>query len=411
VSDWRKMARQGQPGESEDNLGEKPFEASITKVDPETESLTADGTMGPSEMMIPHPLWGPNSWIRAIPERGARVVATTLASDQRRAALSYSTRFASEYISRYNDNKGLYKPLQEGEWDFMTPGLAYLYGQASGNLLLRGGPIQQALEVKRLRLRSRAPLFKRELHQNIDSEIGDEERFGVVVRHLKSDEKNRWIKVPLVGESSDTDHKGDAKTDSFAKEYLRKFGRDGTDLIELRQGDVIDDEGKPLKHTSTNKDLRHLFKAFNADASDSYTLEIDENSNVLLKTPATEVKYDARQATATVNLTKLVASITENMVFNVGASTTISSDASCEIKGSGGTKIGPGAVEPAVKGNQLVALILTPLLTSLGTLFNAGSQAASFSVYKSSLGIAGSAIQALAPLLIQTLSQNVKIGA
>lgn len=395
-----------------ENFSNQPFEASVTSTDSQEESLDFDGATGPDTSRVPHPMLSPNSWIRALPESGARIIVSTVEPERRRATLSYYSRMVSEYIQRYNDGAGLYRPLKEGEWELMSPGVAQVFGTSKGRLYLRGGPIQHQLDPVKLRMRSRAPTYKRELHRNLDDKLENEERFGVVVRHKSPDKKNRWIQVPLVGETQEKDYRGDAKTRSFAIEYLRKFGRDGTSLVDIRQGDVFDETGTQIKMAQTNKPLRHMAHYYNVDASEKLSVEIDERNNAVVQTPGTQLQVLATQATLSARLAVLEIQTSSDIRINSNTTVNIRGNNTARIAGSTQTILGPDAVaiNSVIKGNQLVSTVLAPLISLLIGLFQGGSSQAvnSHASYKGLLKAAGAALSPLQGALIATLSSNVK---
>jgi hypothetical protein len=394
---------------SEEGLGTKPFEAYVSSIDNVNESISFDGSTGPGNARIPHPMLGPNAWIRAIPDIGSRLVITTLASSGRRSALSYYSRMADEYISSYNSGMGVYRPLNRGEWELMTPKIAHIYGTLEGKLFLRGGPIQEELDPKKLRLRSRAPTYKRELHSNIDSEFNDEERFGVVVRHLDNNKKDRWIQIPLEGQTSDKDYQEKIKTKSFAKEYTRRFGRDGTPLIDISQGDVIDNDGKQVKQTKSGKNLRHKSYIYTKDGSDKTSIEIDEEGNVFQRSPGTDVILEGENSTLLAKYQKLDVQISKTASIISQASMEMSARATARFSGSSATLLGPNPspTDPVIKGKLFMATVMVPLLTTLATHFTAGSEVGSFSAYKPLMKIVSVMISAMIPMVIPSLSTNV----
>lgn len=407
-------------GPTDEGYSDKPFEASVTSSDPTEETIDLEGFTGPDAARVPHPMLSPNSWIRAVPEHGARVIVANTAASRRRAALSYYSRQASEYVKRYNNGAGVYRPLQSGEWELMTPGIAHVFGTREGKLFLRGGVIQQQLDPCKMRLRSRAPTYKRELHRNIDSELNNEERFGVVVRHKSGEEKNRWIQTDLKGSTNEQDAKGNTKTQSFAVEYFRKFGRDGTSLIDFRQGDVYDDVGKRIQHTKSGKDLRHTLKVFTKDGSDHTAIEIDEDGNTALTTPGSNVDLEATVATLRARLAKLQVQCDQSISLTARTQVEIKGNTTARIAGTTSTILGPdpSPVNPVIKGQQFVTTIMVPLLTALQVLWEGGAAPAApggagpskFSQYKPLLRAAAIAIKPLLPALMSSLSVNVKVS-
>ena len=395
---------------TDEGLDTKPFEVTVTGVNSTEEAINVDGSTGPDTIRVPHPMLGPNSWVRSVPERGARLIMTALGEGGRRAGLSYYSRQAAEYIKRYINGAGLYRPLKGGEWEMLTPKVAHVLGTVDGRLYLRGGPVQQQLDPVRLRIRARAPTHKRELHRHIDSELNNEERLGVVVRNLTPTKKNRWVQVVLEGESDETTYKGDSKTKSFAMEYLRKFGRDGTALVEVIQGDCFDAQGKQLTATKTGEKLRHRSLLWTKGADDNVSYEVDEQGSVALTAPGKRVDLEALVASLLVRVANLDAIITQSVNINSTNAMNLRADSTARIAGSGGTILGPdpSPVDHVIRGEAFVASVISPLLNVLVSLFSGGSAAFDFNAFKPLLAAAATSLSPIQGAVAGTLSTNVK---
>lgn len=392
----------------------KPFEAYVERVNPNAEQLDVDSVVGPDSPQIAHPMLGPASWIRALPEKGSTVLLMPLAGGSlRRSIIGYYSRAARENIKRYNENKGIYKPLKPGEWELMTPGVAHIYGRANGTLHMRGGPNQVTLDAKKLSTTSRSPTHIRQLHQNTSAETMDEERFGVVQRNVSSDKPDSWVKVPINGPTTETDSKGTVKTQSFAKEYTRLFGRDGTRLAAYQEGDCIDDDGTRLKQQRTSKNLRAYREYYTDSGAIGQQFQIDEKGNVLLQNTGKQLDVVAATATLTAELQKLLVTVERSLAMEAGSSVDIRAQSSGRYSGSRATLLGPdpAPVNAAVLGTALVGTLLTPLLSTLGASFMQLSTCKILDLAtQNTMLAAGTAINAMVSLLPALLSKNVKVS-
>lgn len=420
----------------------KPFEAYVNRVNPNAEKLQVDSAAGPDDVVAPHPMLSTNAWIRALPERGARVITVSTAGGTlRRVVLGYFSRAAADLIQRYNNGTGLYRPMKPGEWDLMTPGVAYIYGQTTGRLHMRGGPVHLTLDPARLHIKTRAPTFRRELHEKFDDELLDEERFGVVVRHTQPPKKkNRWIRAPgTKPNETENDDGTPVNKQPFAKEYLRILGRDtgmssDENLPEVQklalhmEGDVIDAEGKDIKHSKTSKVLRELRELYDKDEKVIYQREIDaEKGAIAIKGTADRIDIDQKMAAVTVAIQQLVESIEKSMALDAKTTIDIKAGTTGRYSGKTSTILGPdpAPIDAATLGTTFNATVMTPLLTALasvlgaaGAAFTAASTPATFTtVGPVSNGTAGGAmtaaastVGALASALATSLSTNVKVS-
>jgi hypothetical protein len=380
-------------------FAQKPFEAQVISVNLATEQVRTESAVGPDTVYVPHPLIGPNSWIRAIPEKGARIYTAAAAGGfMRRGALAYVSRAASEYISQYKAGHGLYRPLESGEWELLTPGISQVYGTRASSLFLRGGLVHTELDGKRLRASTRAPTHVRELHQKIDSQVIDEERFGLVVRHTP-DKRFQWIRPP-------------DKTMGWAKEYLRSVSRDGNRLAMVQEGDCIDVEGKPIK-AGTGKNTRAYREYYDGSGNVTYQNEVDETGSIGLRGTATTVGVDESSADTSVDLKSLAVSTSGSTSLDAQSNASIASKLEARIAGTVKTVMGPDspAVDPAVLGLQLVTTVLIPLFSTLATHFEVTAKAApggpaDFAAYKALAQQLSLAITALQAFLPGILSKN-----
>lgn len=429
----------GKKSPSAQGFSEKPFEAFVQNVNPNNEKITVDAAPGPDDVVVPHPMLSTNSWIRAMPERGARVITTTTAGGTlRRVVVGYFSRQAADLVSRYKSGVGLYRPLKSGEWDLMTSGVAYIYGTSQGKLYLRGGPVHQTLDPQKLHVRTRAPTHRRELHEKLDHEILDEERFGVVVRNTNPpSEKNRWLRAPDTSKEEGKS-KGGLKINkqAFAKEYTRIFGRSGKRLAALMEGDLFDDQGKELKHSKTSRKLRHLRELYDKEGEVQYQMEIDDEKGAIgIQGNADRIDITEKDASTIIEMTKLLIKLSQSLDIQCQSSSKILAQTTAQYGGTAGTNLGPSPtpVDFVIKGTTFNATIMAPLLAALTGYFNAVSQVfqtmvkpaaqgglpdsgpltkANFVSYFTSIGATQQGLPAqlgpIAAALAATLSTNVK---
>jgi hypothetical protein len=321
--------------------------------------------------------------------------------------VGYFTRSAAEYISRYRSGKGVYKPLRAGEWDLMTPGLAYIYGSTESKLYLRGGIVRGELDSKRLHSRWRAPTHRRDLHQQQDTKILDEERFGVVVRNKSTEEKHRWIHAP----DSDT---------AFAKEYLRILGRDGNRLAVLMEGDLFDDTGTKITQDSTGENLRALQEYYDASGNVVYQRQIDDGGSIKIDGKASSIEITENSADTSVELQKLSTNVSTSVNVSAGTTMEMKAQATGRFSGSVSTLLGPDPVpiNMAVLGTMFMTTVMTPFITALVNHFELtakpppppGPGPKTFDDYKKLAQTLSNQLKVFLPLLTPTLSLNVKVS-
>jgi len=357
---------------SSQGYADKPFEAYVQRVNPANEKITVDSAPGPDDVVVPHPMLSTNSWVRALPEKGARVVTVATAGGTlRRVVVGYFSRQAADLVTRYSNGVGLYRPLKAGEWDLMTPGVAYVYGTVQGKLYLRGGPVHQTFDPQRLHIKSRAPTHRRELHEKLDNEILDEERFGVVVRHTSPPaEKHQWLRAPDTQKEEGESKAGTTiNKQPFAKEYLRIFGRSGNRLAALMEGDLFDDAGKELKHSKTQRKLRQLRELYNKEGEVQYQQEIDdEKGAIAIRGNADRIDITESDASAIIEMVKLLLKLSESLDIQCQTSSKILAQTTAQYGGTVGTNLGPAPqpVDFVIKGTTFNATVMTPLLAAVG---------------------------------------------
>ena len=225
----------------------KPVLGVADNVSPETERVSMSDFGGGAPTRVTHPFVSIRSWIRVMPEEGTAAVLTRR-GDTAVSEISYYWSGSPESrISKYRQGVGYYRPIDRGEFELSSYGMAQVYGSRMGALDLRGGITRGWLSNEDLEVGFKAPVHRRVLHDNSSDAVRGEERFGVVWRRPGFTERiakntlRSWKKVD----------------GSFAKEYVRTLSFGGTPavLVDHREGHVFEDDGsRPL--APTRKPLR-----------------------------------------------------------------------------------------------------------------------------------------------------------
>lgn len=326
---------------------------------------------GSSSMPLPMPFESSDSWIRSIPVSGSAALVAYRRDTGEATFIRYLNDTPDKKISEYNAGVNVYKPLLPGEHEIHSSGLAQTYYGQRSVLDQRAGAIRSWLDQDRAECGQKSPIHTRQLHAHRTTEIGDEERFGVVRRPIKLNVVNalylgetyssNFQKYPYpdfslpggvpaafsllaeaVGTASEAASTltGIFKIRPFAKEYLRViknplYPLPPTILIDIREGQVFDDEGKQVTGES-GAYLRAKHEYFTT-LMDSTKCEIDELGNVSwsLSLGATEgwktsVPFGAWKLSANLGidmstLTSIVISSTLNTSISATTEMSISS--------------------------------------------------------------------------------------
>jgi hypothetical protein len=151
-------------------------------------------------------------------------------------------------------------PLNPGEFDFMSSGGSYIYGNNRGKLYLAGGSVSVSLTRNDLRLSQRAQLWT---HNADDSEF----RFGQVRRLDPTDQ----LEKP-VGSGQD-------KELSF---ILKRTTTPGTTMpvASVRAGNLLNSSGVIERSSQGGQDLRYSYTAFNDAGAQAAQITIDKAGNL-----------------------------------------------------------------------------------------------------------------------------------
>lgn len=151
-------------------------------------------------------------------------------------------------------------PLKPGEYDFMSSGGAYIYGNNRGKLYLAGGSVSVSLIKNELRMNTNAQLW---LHTADECEL----RFGQVRR---VSDQTTGAEVAL--------------NDTAAREFRIEVNRGSRKLAESAIGNVISSTGATLSSTFSQSVIARL-AVFNAQSSAVLEQNIDAVGNIEIISP------------------------------------------------------------------------------------------------------------------------------
>jgi hypothetical protein len=352
------------------------FQGLIDSTSGEHQSAKLSYSGGMSNIPLPMPFESSSSWIRSIPNTGAAALLAYRGDTQEPTFIRYLNDEPSKRLSDYNGGLNLYRPLVSGEHEIHSSGNAQSYYSQRPLLEQRGGVIRSWLDQDKAEAGQRAPIHTRQLHGYKSNAVGDEERIGVVRRPKKLNLANAALLgtttssnfytypypdfslpggVPAafgllseaVGAASEAASAitGLYKIRPFAKEYLRVIKNDlhvgtgsakvflpPTHLVDIREGQVFDDEGKQVTGES-GAYLRAKHEYFTT-LNDSTKMEIDDLGNIvwslslgategwLTKVPFGAWKLEANRGIDMSTLTSITLSST--LSTDISATTDIS---------------------------------------------------------------------------------------
>jgi hypothetical protein len=346
----------------EDQLASKANSAVIASTNSNSEEVTYKTGGSGSKAPVSHPYIGPNSWLRVMPERGTRCMIARRAEDGDPYISAYFSENNAESAAKLTDQGNFYyRSLREGETNITSPGIADIFTSRRGTLELRGGATSLHLAHEDLEIRARAPTHTRAILGNKRQEVGDEERFGVVVRPGSLNVKfpgqptvrNIIETVPLF----------------YAKEYLRILRSDGpipgVVLAEHREGDVYDDTGRVLTNSS-GVAVRAMSKYGTSLPGITTDFEVDVNGNITISLPVSASKGLAIDVLGPGNIDITVGKdflLSAIKAITLAATTGISMESKATIDVTSLGKqtfdapliaLGKGADTPGVRGQDLM---------------------------------------------------------
>lgn len=346
-----------------------------------------------------HPYIGADSWIRTGAEAGQPMLAAQRPDSEVPDLLAYVGQDNGVRVDAYNAGVGLYRPLAPGEIEMHSKGLAQTHYSRRPVLEQRGGVVRDWLDQDRLEAGARSPTHVRHLHGKRSGVMGDEERFGVVTRPTSPTEtkyiRSSRIIDPVFGAiyaASAATAGVVAQPGPWAKEHTRiiKTGAITPEkLIDVREGDVIDDYGDVMNLSKTGKPLRFkgewftegllggaLYVGVDRDGNFSVRAPDDATSGGDVAIPAGDLLIEVG-ANHTVQVqTDYALSTTEgNATIEAQTGYTVTvADGSIVLSPSVQLDVGQ-ADEPAVLGNQLIDL-LGQFLDLFGQHFHTGNMGA-----------------------------------
>lgn len=256
--------------------------------DTERAQVTSHGGKRPLRVM--HPYVGPSSGIRVMPESGTQVLLNYRSDSNEPEIVAYYQYEAERRIASFYEGKDTYRVLNPGEIELSSSGGAQQFLGARPAMDQYAGLVHNSLNQDGAAAESKAAVHWRRLHLQSSGEIGDEERLGVVWRwaskgagQAKSRYRRQYVKSSLPSLEATADALLGWSAGPFAKEYLRslKSGSDTTPsiLADLREGDVIDDDGKVMKSSFTGAPLRSLRRYYTL-TDQVLSIEVDQMGNL-----------------------------------------------------------------------------------------------------------------------------------
>lgn len=293
------------------------------------------------------------SWMRYMPQ-DHDYVKVAFGPDNRPEAVGYATwgdlesergplgnlggyAFMTEMRKRNVPGMETFIKLRQGEWDMRSSGNAYIYGTRFGTLTLAGGGVQLNLQKEQSELNGRSGLYRFE-------SLGSFIHFGDVKRQGLTD----FQPVKVGGSGKEFDLQISEQTTAATQD----------DYYRVRMGDLWDDTGDSQLVSDAGSNLRFREEVFDGGiqfpgSDPAYVREVDADGNVFEK-----LGSSATQQTLT------GASVTE---FSREGYLSLRYEASSSIDlVAPSINLGSAALEPAIKGQTLVAAlqaltVLTPV--------------------------------------------------
>jgi hypothetical protein len=284
------------------------------------EKVLVDSYVGQNKIPYAYAFSTRNAWIRGQPETGTNMLSIIGSdsnalqpiafSDPQKAAdlLAYETAAQNLRQSPLSEipNFVPYRPILPGELDLGSSFSQLFMGQRD-IFSARGGLSHFYMDSKGA-VTSASLTATEGPHHRVNDTLNDETRFGVVRR----------------GSSNQTLVRGFGTTD-FAKEWTTVLNWAGfpNNLLDFRNGIVVDDAGNHTRSTTTGNLLRSRWKW--TTASSATTQEIDDAGN-----------YTLMMATSALSGYQ-VTTPASNILMEAGLSTTHKSVTGYDISVSGGS--------------------------------------------------------------------------
>lgn len=283
-------------GDAIDQRGvlDRTIRAQVRTVDAENgivvlvyENLPSGGkyvTAAPLWMSFPDAKIGNPAWGRFMPQEGD-LVRVSFDYDDRPVIVGYDIIGEMDSVAdgltgwpainkQYKDAAGnedcppekakfaQFTPINPGEYDFMSNGGAYIYGNNQGRLYLAGGTVSITLIKNDLRISGRAQLWS---HSADDCEL----RFGQVRRVDPSDNLDKKVSV---------DSDGKFKEFGIVLKKTIEAGQT-SDIATLKMGNVVDDSGAVQNSVTASQPARLWFQAFDDSGTEVLKTIVDNLGN------------------------------------------------------------------------------------------------------------------------------------
>ncbi len=255
----------------------RPYIGHIFSVNSQTESVNVEfyaGVKSGTGIKVLHPFLSISSWHRVMPDNGSGVLLHNRADTNDPEIERYYQPNPQNRIEAYANATEAYRPLQPGEQEISSSGLAQIFFSRRPAMDIRGGIVRQWLDQDKTEYGVRAPIHRKLGYQNASDIISDEQRFGVVKRSTSS-VYEQYSKVE----------------GNFAKENIDVLNFEGTPstLYDKREGHVVDNAGNQIvsNYTGNNLRLRHIYYTINEEA---LVKEIDELGNVAITLPNSDAE-------------------------------------------------------------------------------------------------------------------------
>ena len=261
---WRTVMSRARPKITDELEGmDKGSLGVVENVSTETERINISDFGGGAPALVTHPYVSIRSWHRVMPEEATAAVLTRRGDNSVSEISYYHSGNPERRISNYRRGVGYYRPLDRGEFETTSFGLAQIYGSRGGSLDLRGGITRGWFNNQDLEIGFKSPTHRRVLHDNRSESLNGDERFGVVWRQSPNDGSRTYYRVD----------------GTFAREYTRSLSFRGTPdvLVDRREGHVHDDDG--VRPRAPSGGFLRKRVVYNDSEGEPSTELMDENGN------------------------------------------------------------------------------------------------------------------------------------
>lgn len=271
----------------------KPYFGFVKEYNAAADTTLVDSHGGRRILFNPQPHLGRSAWMRAAPEGGMGTLLITRSDTQEPENLRWWHTDTKLRLQLFRENvdsllsgegqlisREAFRPLQSGEIDIVSRGGAQIFMGNRPHLDMRAGIMRFTMDQDETEISFKAPIHVRKNHQHKSSEIGDEERFGIVKRPDTGSTLDKFYPDP--------DGKRDDARVGFAKEYLMRMTNPQLSpphiLFDTRTGHVIDDLGIPYRLDDSGEKLRARGEYF-TPAETSVLMQLDELGNFKIEHP------------------------------------------------------------------------------------------------------------------------------